>query len=221
MRAIGILGGSFDPIHVAHLAMADAFARTLALDELRFLPASRPWQKGGLAASAGDRLAMIEAALAHHSVPIGTYVVDTRELDRSGRTYTIDTLQAMRTDVGPSVSLAFLMGADQLVRLDTWNDWRGLWDQAHLAAITRPGFDVESLPADVRDEWVARAGDAEAIHRAACGRSHLVTGFAMDVSATRIRRAIAEDAGPADGEVMRLVPPVVLDYIRAHHLYRS
>jgi nicotinate-nucleotide adenylyltransferase len=217
---IGLLGGSFDPVHAAHLAMADAFARALSLDEVRFLPASRPWQKDALAASAQDREAMLAAALAVHRAPYGRYTVDRRELARGGRTYTIDTLIELRETLGPVVPLVFLIGADQLLHLDTWRDWTHLWEHAHLAAVTRPGFDLADIPDDVRRAWFARAGDAAALHAAPAGRSFVVEDLALDVSATDIRALLAagRDRDPA---VVRLVPPPVLDYIRTNHLYRG
>ena len=214
---IGILGGSFDPVHTAHLAMADAFATALALDEVRFLPAARPWQKDGLMATGAQRIAMLEAALATHDPTHGRYVVDDRELVRGGDTYTVITLAHLRDELGADEPVVFLFGADQLVHLDTWHEWPKLWDYAHLAAVTRPGFDVTRLPDAVAAAWNSRAGDASALHATPAGRSFLLEGLAMDLSATDIRASIAQQ-GHADA---KLVPAAVLDYIRANHLYRS
>ena len=219
---IGLLGGSFDPVHTAHLAMADAFAVALSLDELRFVPASQPWQKPGLATSGADRVAMLHAALDGHHPSHGRFVVDERELARAGPTYTIDTLVELRREVGAAMPLVFLLGADQLAHLDTWRDWRSLWDHAHLAAVTRPGFDVRRLPPDVASAWSSRLADAESLRATPSGRSFLLEGLALDVSGTAIRGALgAGPAGDANPDLPRLVPPPVLDYIRAHHLYRS
>ena len=216
---IGILGGSFDPVHAAHLAMADAFATALTLDEVRFLPASQPWQKHRLSASGDERLAMLDIALRDHRPPRGRFVVDARELARGGATYTIDTLAELRAEVGPTMPLVFLFGVDQLVHLDTWRDWRRLWDFAHLAAVTRPGFDADALPGVVAEAWASRIGDAPALHAAPAGHSFLLETLALDVSATDIRAALADHA--ADAVLRRLVPAPVLDYIRTNHLYRS
>jgi nicotinate-nucleotide adenylyltransferase len=221
---IGILGGSFDPVHAAHLAMADAFAAALALDEVRFLPAARPWQKSGLMATGDQRIAMLDAALAGHRPPRGRYVVDDREVARGGDTYTVDTLAHMRDELGTTVPIVFLFGADQLVHLDTWHAWLKLWDHAHLAAVTRPGFDVSRLPDAVAEAWAARAGDAAALHAAPWGRSYLLEGLAMDVSATDIRASLARRGrghDDHDADLARLVPAPVLDYIQENHLYRS
>jgi nicotinate-nucleotide adenylyltransferase len=217
---IGILGGSFDPVHTAHLAMADAFAAALALDELRFLPASRPWQKDGLMASGEQRSAMLRCALAAHRPAHGRYLVDDRELTRGGKTYTIDTLAGLRDDIGDQVPLVFLFGADQLVHLDTWREWTRLWDYAHLAAVTRPGFDTQRLPGAVATLWSQRLGDARALRDTPAGRAFMLEDLALDVSATDIRAALTQGGIP-DPSLGRLVPPAVLDYIRANHLYRS
>jgi nicotinate-nucleotide adenylyltransferase len=216
---IGILGGSFDPIHDAHLAMADAFTEALALDEVRFLPAGRPWQKHGLAASSADRLAMLELALDAHRPVRGRYVIDARELARSGATYTIDTLTELRSELGPTAPLVFLFGADQLVHLDTWHAWRELWDLAHLAAVTRPGFDVAVLPAEVAQAWTERIGARAQLQAAPAGRSYLLETLEMQISATDIRSALASHTN--EDALDRLVPRPVLDYIRANNLYRS
>ena len=219
---IGILGGSFDPVHSAHLAMADAFASALALDEVRFLPASRPWQKSGLSASAADRVAMLQLALDQHRPSHGRFAIDTLELGRDGATYTLDTLVELRSDLGPDAPLVFLLGADQLIHLDTWRDWRRLWDYAHLAAVSRPGFEIDRVPLEVADEWSRRGGNAAALNGAPSGRSFLLAGLDLDVSATDIRAALADPAvGANSGLPGRLVPPAVLDYIEANHLYRS
>ncbi len=202
--------------------MADAFASALSLDEVRFLPASRPWQKNGLSASAAARVAMLQLALDRHRPSHGRFTIDARELGRDGATYTLDTLIDLRADVGPDVAVVFLLGADQLIHLDTWRDWRRLWDHAHLAAVSRPGFDIDRVPVEVADEWSRRGGNAAALQAAPSGRSFLLAGLNLDVSATDIRAALASPADGSDRELPgRLVPPAVLDYIEANHLYRS
>ena len=221
MFTIALFGGSFDPLHRAHLALADAFATALATDELRFVPAGRPWQKELSLASAKDRLAMLRLALAHHSAPHGRYCIDPRELERAGATYTIDTLAEIRGEAGADVSLIFLIGADQLLHLDDWKCWTDLWTFAHVAAATRPGFSLDALPDAVRKEWSERASDATGLHNAAAGRSYLLDGFAMDVSATTIRQHLEAGAADSRASLVRLVAPEVLDYIRVKHLYRS
>jgi len=217
---IGVLGGSFDPLHTAHLAMADAFAVALSLDEVRFLPASQPWQKDGLMATGAQRREMLDLALATHRPAHGKYLVDDRELVRGGKTYTVDTLIELREEIGGATPLVFLFGADQLIHLDTWRDWTKLWDYAHLAAVTRPGFDADGLPDEVAAMWARRLATVAPVSAPPAGHSFLLDDLALDVSATDIRAALAE--GNQDDPVLAgLVPPAVLDYIRANHLYRS
>ena len=185
------------------------------------MPASQPWQKHGLLASGAQREAMLAAALAQHRAPHGRYAIDARELRRAGKTYTIATLEELRREVGAEVSLVFLFGADQLVHLNTWKDWRKLWDYAHLAVATRPAFDVRTMSPEVAHEWSNRLGDLEALHTQPSGRSYLLDDFAHDVSATDIRAALVAGDDAAIAASSRLVPSAVLDYIRANHLYRS
>lgn len=221
MHTIALLGGSFDPVHRAHLALADALASALRLDELRFLPAGRPWQKEGVLASAAARLAMLELALVDHVAPHGRYLIDARELQRDGTTYTIDTLIELRQEVGADVSLIFLIGADQLVHLDDWKRWTELWDYAHLAVAARPGFALDALPDAVRVPWSLRRSDAAGLRATPSGKSFTLCGLAMDVSATAIREYLEVDDQAAQSALARLVPRAVLDYIRLNHLYRS
>jgi len=151
-RCIALLGGSFDPVHHGHVALAELFARLLHPDELRVLPAGQPWQKkNGLEAGDADRVAMLELAFAGSSVPV---VVDTREIDRHGATYTVETLREVRAEVGVDASIVFLMGADQLQKLDTWRDWRDLFALANFGVAARPGYrldDAASRPDKVTD----------------------------------------------------------------------
>lgn len=148
-RRIGILGGTFDPIHDGHLALARRFADALDLTELVLMPAGQPWQKADVSA-AEDRLAMTRAAAASLTLRGVTVSVATDEIEHDGPTYTVETLRRWREREGADASISLLIGADQLVRLDTWRDWQRLFDYAHIAAATRPGFDVTAVPAPSR-----------------------------------------------------------------------
>lgn len=225
-RCIGLLGGSFDPVHRAHLALASAFAHALPLDEIRFIPAGQPWQKEGLAATPRQRLAMLELSLNElvRSLP-GTCraSIDTRELERAGPSYTVETLIELRKEMdrpfGPAASLVLLLGADQLLRLDTWRRWTELFNLAHLAVATRPGFDLNALPTPVLDQWTMRLADPRDLKSRQHGCTWQLDGFAMDVSATAVRTAL-KTGDYASPILADFVPGAVLDYIQAHHLYR-
>lgn len=214
-RCVAILGGSFDPIHHGHVALANTFVQLLQPDELRVIPAGNPWQKDGLVAAAEQRVEMIQRAFAERQLPI---TVDWREIEREGATYSVDTLRELRKELGIRASIVFLMGADQLQKLDTWRDWLQLFDYAHLCVGARPGFSMAdaTLPEPVAKEFALRAGSFEQIRNTACGRTLLVNDLAVDVSATDIRASLQRGERPDS-----MVPSVVLDYIDKLHLYRN
>jgi nicotinate-nucleotide adenylyltransferase len=213
-RCIALLGGSFDPVHDGHVALGSYFVKLLFPDELRLIPAGNPWQKDGLQASADDRVAMLQLAFARQPVPV---VIDRQEIERQGATYTIDTLRAIRTEVGPDASLVFLIGADQLQKLNTWKNWEQLFDYAHICAASRPGFalDAQHVPAEVAQQFARRAATPKQIHETPHGLTYLATNLAVDISATEIRAALQGGAQAAS-----LIPGAVLDYLQQHHLYQ-
>lgn len=214
-RRILLLGGSFDPVHNGHVALGAYFIRLLHPDELRILPAGNPWQKQGLHAAAADRVEMARRAFERQPVEV---IIDQREIRRDRPTYTIDTLREIRAEAGPRASLAFLLGADQLRQLDSWKEWRQLFDYAHLCAASRPGFaiDVHSLPPEVAAEFGRRHGTPEQIRNTPNGLAYLASNLAMDVSATDIRSLLGQGKRPQS-----LIPGGVLDYIEQHQLYKS
>lgn len=211
---IALLGGSYDPVHHGHVALGVHFAQLLQADELRVIPAL-PWQKGTLHATPEQRVAMLELAFA--GLPF-TVVIDRQEIERSTPTYTIDTLRQLRASFGADASLVFLMGADQLLHLDSWRDWQQLFDYAHLCVAARPGFDLDgpAMPPAVRATFTRRLGSLQHIRNTPHGLTYLAQDFAVDISATDIRAALQQ--GNSAGA---LISPVVLDYIKQHHLYKS
>lgn len=215
MRCIALLGGSFDPVHDGHVALASLFEKLLHPDELRVLPAGQPWQKQTLAATPEQRMDMLRLAFRRLATPV---VIDDQEIRRQGATYTIDTLRALREELGPDVSLAFLAGADQLQKLHTWKDWQALFDHAHICIASRPGFalDAAQVAPEVAREFARRTATAEQIRTTRSGLALLATNLAIDISATQIRTALA-----GAGSIATLVPASVLDYIQRHHLYQN
>lgn len=214
-RCIALLGGSFDPIHNGHVALAEFFIKLLAPDELRVIPAGNPWQKNGLEASAEDRVEMVKRAFASQTLPV---FIDRQEIERHTATYTIDTLRALRAEVGPDASLVFLIGADQLQKLHTWQEWQRLFDYAHICAASRPGFAIDAahIPEMVAKEFSRRAGTLAQIRNTSQGSSYLASGLAVDISATEIRASLQRG-----DRLDLLIPATVLDYIKQHHLYQS
>ncbi|MCI4566871.1 nicotinate-nucleotide adenylyltransferase [Lysobacter sp. CFH 32150] len=210
-------GGTFDPVHNGHLAIARAVRDALAT-QVHLLPAADPPHKGPTHADAKQRAAMLELAVDEES---GLHV-DRRELDRDGPSYTIDTLHELRAELGPDAPIAWMIGSDSLLELDTWKHWRQLFDYAHILAVQRPGSltdgdSIERRAPAVYAEITPRQCRASQLHGAAAG------GFAVfplveqrQESSTELRRRIRA------GEPWRdWVPPAVADYIDRRGLYRD
>jgi nicotinate-nucleotide adenylyltransferase len=217
---VALLGGSFDPVHHGHVALAELFAQLLDPDQLRIVPAGRPWQKSGLAASDTDRVAMLELAFGQAGVkPAAVPVtIDLQEIERDSPTFTIDTLRHVRAELGPDASIVFLMGADQLQKLDTWREWRALFDLANIGVAARPGFDLanDALPPAVAEQLARRQATPEQVRRSPSGLVCVARSLAVDISATGVRNTFR-----LGGDADALLAPLVLDYIQQHNLYKS
>ena len=193
MRRSGLFGGSFDPVHSAHDALARLALTQLGLDEVRWIPAGQPWQKTRRLTAASDREAMVRLAIAGEP----RFVVDRIELRRRGISYTLDTVRELAA-AEPDTEWVLILGQDQYAALHTWRDWRQLVAMVTLAIANRP----DAEPA-------VNAQIARAPH-------HLVTLPMMDVSSTEVRRRVA-----AGLSVAGLVPEAVASYIERRGLYRS
>ncbi|VVD78486.1 nicotinate-nucleotide adenylyltransferase [Pandoraea terrigena] len=224
IRRIGVLGGTFDPIHTGHLALGALFARTLALDELILMPAGQQPQKQR-STPAEHRLAMTRlaaeqlAAELARTQPTTRLIVSTREIERAGPSYTVDTLREIRREVGPQASLSLLIGSDQLVRLDTWHAWRELFDYAHICAAARPGFRWATAPLPLRQVFAEREKSALGVQSTPCGGILIDNSLAVDISATELRATLAHARDAATPPAN--LPEPVWHYIRAQHLYRA
>jgi nicotinate-nucleotide adenylyltransferase len=210
---IGLLGGSFDPIHVGHLRFAHSALHALGLARVLFIPAGLAWQKGP-SADAGHRTQMIELAIAEEPL----FVVDPRELQRPGPSYTVDTLRQLRREMFPGRSLVLLIGSDQFERLDTWHSWEELIGLAHLGVAARPGHDgkLNAALALLRERHLGNAAD---VARQPAGVVVPVAMPPVDCSSTQIRALLRVPSSRAGASVTALLPPAVLDYIRQHRLY--
>jgi nicotinate-nucleotide adenylyltransferase len=213
-RAIGIFGGSFDPVHNAHLRIARAALEALGLAALRWLPNSQPGHRESPRAPAAARLEMLKIALRNEP----RFEVDESELWRVEPTYTVETLARFRQALGDSTPFVFIIGADHLMGLHTWKRWRDLFALTHLAVAERPGHDIReaAMTAEVATEYRARTiGNAAIEERPAGG----ITRFAcppLDISSSAIRERLSRGA-----PVFDLLPPPVLAYIESHQLYRT
>ncbi|MEV0566388.1 nicotinate-nucleotide adenylyltransferase [Dactylosporangium sp. NPDC050588] len=191
---VGIMGGTFDPIHHGHLVAASEVADRFGLDQVVFVPTGDPWQKSGSAVSSPeDRYLMTVIATASNP----RFTVSRVDVDRGGPTYTVDTLRDLREQYGASAELFFITGADALKKILSWKDARDLFDLAHFVGVTRPGFELDAshLPAD---------------------SVSLVQVPAMAISSTDCRRRVASGK-----PVWYLVPDGVVQYIAKRGLYRK
>ncbi len=210
---IGVLGGTFDPIHDGHLAMA-RFARTqLDLSKVLLIPAGFPWQRQPRA-SAEDRLHMAELAVVQQPF----IEVDAREVRRPTPTYTLDTLEELHASYGSDQPFCLILGSDAFLNLPTWKEWTRVLELAHVVVLCRPGFDlpVEHLSPPLREAWDARQGSVAELQNSPGGRMIRLEMPPVPISSTQIRHALAHSLSSLEG----LLPPPVLNYIETHHLYR-
>ncbi|RAV33702.1 nicotinate-nucleotide adenylyltransferase [Corynebacterium heidelbergense] len=201
MDRVGIMGGTFDPIHHGHLVAASEAAERFELDIVVFVPTGQPWQKRNRVVSpAEDRYLMTVVATASNP----RFLVSRVDIDRGGDTYTVDTLADIRRAY-PTAELFFITGADALGKIITWRDWEKMFDMAHFVGVTRPGYE---LPAADGSDPLRREVDA--------GRLSLLAIPAMAISSTDCRQRAA-----AGRPVWYLVPDGVVQYIAKHGMYRS
>lgn len=134
MRLVGLLGGTFNPIHYGHLRMAQELANGLGMDEVKFIPSANPPHKDSVTVSAEHRATMVKLAIADNPL----FTLDKRELERQGTSYTIDTLISLREELGNNTALCLMMGSDAFIKLNTWHRWQALLDYAHIILVQRP-----------------------------------------------------------------------------------
>ena len=213
-NSIGILGGSFDPIHFAHLRLAQEARDFLNLGEVRFIPAGHPPHRGPAQVSDAHRLAMLEIALKNNL----NFRIDSHELGKTEPTFTIDTLQSIRNEIGAQIPLVLFIGADQFLLMHTWKCWQELTDVAHLLVAARPGsepFSPSNLTPEVRAWYQAhQSDDPGAAKQKPAGNIFMLGLTPLAISSTAIRAMIAAGRSPR-----YLLAEGVLNYIRTHHLY--
>jgi nicotinate-nucleotide adenylyltransferase len=213
---IGILGGTFDPVHHGHLRLAEEAADALALERVLLIPAALPNLRTRPGTEAAHRLEMTRLAAAANP----RLAVDPRELRREGTSYTVDTLVELRAELGAARPLVLILGADAFVRLPAWSRWLQLFELAHIAVGTRPGYALEeavACSAELAQEWKRRlAGAPDACRAAPGGAIVRVPIPLLEISASDLRARMSRGAS-----VRYLLPAAVLDYIAAHRLYRT
>lgn len=212
---LGLLGGTFDPIHFGHLRLAEEARMSLGLEKVVWIPAGQPPHRNAPRVSAQHRLAMVRLAIAGNP----DFTLDDGETLSDKMSYSVTTLTRLRNLHGPGKPLVLLLGADAFGGLTTWHRWQDLFALAHLAVATRPGYAVhqESLPPALENEFTTRfASEPQDLGKAASGRIVAFPITSLDISGTAIRSALA-----AGGSARYLLPDAVLDYIALHRLYQN
>lgn len=212
--AIGILGGTFNPIHFGHLRMAEELAEILHLNEVRFIPSANPPHKPAPAVSAEHRAAMVQLAIANNP----TFKFDGRELARTGASYTFDTLSSLREELGTHASITLLMGNDAFTKLNTWHRWEELLSLCHICLVARPhaasnkaeGLS-KALESYLQAHYTEKSGD---LLEQACGCITMQKTTSLDISSTAIRHALLNKHS-----VRYLLPDTLLEYMKLHQLY--
>ena len=210
MKSLALFGGTFDPVHFGHLRMALELRQALAFDEMRLLPSHQPYHRESPGVSAQQRREMLALALRGCE----ELRLDERELRRAGPTFTVDTLEELRAELGTEVSISFCMGLDSLLSLPTWHRWERLLQLAHLVVVTRPGWEMP-VEGEVAELLRQHAGTPGQLHREAAGRLVVREATLLPISATHIRKLLARGESPRF-----LLPDAVLQYIEDNQLYR-
>lgn len=213
LAPIGVLGGTFDPIHHGHLRLAEEAADRLGLAAVSLIPAGQPPHRAAPRVAAEHRLAMVQAAIAGNPL----LQVDAGEIAAAGPSYTVLTLERLRATHGPLQPLVLLLGADAFLGLTTWHRWRELFDLAHIAVATRPShvLEIGQMATELAAEFRRRQAHAAAALVTAPVGVIIPFGITpLDISATAIRAGLA-----AGASVRYLLPDGVLEYIQRHNLY--
>jgi len=209
MSAMGVFGGTFDPVHYGHLRTAFEVLQALRFSEVRFMPCGTPPHRGSPVAAAGERLAMVRAATeGQHG-----FVVDDRELSREGPSYSVDTLSALRGEF-PLRPIALIIGMDAFLGLPKWYHWQEILQLAHIVVAHRPGWkapDIGPLGELLAERGTHRIGD---LHQAKSGHIYILDVTQLEISSTDIRDLVAAGRDPRF-----LMPDAVRRYIRETGCY--
>jgi nicotinate-nucleotide adenylyltransferase len=214
LAAIGLFGGTFDPVHFGHLRLATELAEGFRLERVIFIPAGLPYHRGRAAHANNDqRLTMLKLATQRDA----RFDVDDREIKRTGNTYTYDTLAEIRHERGPDTPIVFLAGTDTFATIDTWHRWTELFDLAHFGIAVRaddaqwfsrgPG----TFP---REAWPRITLNPRELAGAPAGKIMTFSMTPLSISSTAIRALTGEGAS-----IRYLTPDPVVEYIRSHNLY--
>lgn len=212
MKLIGLLGGTFNPIHNGHLRLAQELADALNFNEVRFIPSANPPHKTAPKISAQHRAAMVQLAITDNLL----FKLDTRELDRTGASFTIDTLISLQEELGGSVALCLMMGSDAFSKLNTWHRWQALLDFCHIILVQRPASATqpklaEELSVLLHNHYTENISD---LTNENAGYIHMQKITALDITSTNIRAQLEAGVSPR-----YLMPDNVIAYIKKNNLY--
>ena len=211
LTAVAVFGGTFDPVHHGHLRSALELVEHLSVDQIRLMPCCSPPHRGMPAAAAEHRAAMVQLAVAREE----KLICDRRELERSGKSYSIDSLIELHEELGAGCSLSLVMGCDAVQSVESWHRWQELLDWAHIVVLARPGWQFPTTGAVAR--WLSehRCDDHRVLQRERSGRILVAQLRPLAISSTEIRRLLQDDMS-----IRYLLPEPVLDYIQLHQLYK-
>ena len=215
--SIGVLGGTFDPIHFAHLRLAEEVAEAFMLNTVRLIPSANPPHRITPSAPAEDRLKMVELALDRANKKL---VPDGRELNRIGKSYMVDTLKQLRTE-HPNASISLILGTDAFIELMTWHEWQQLFSLANIIVASRPNLPLSELETNLEkklaSEYEARKRhDRDLLHSSKNGLIFTYEFTSLEVSGTSLRRRIQHKQS-----LKYLLPDNVINYIQNHNLYKE
>ena len=214
MTAIGVFGGTFDPIHFGHLRLATELSEAFHLDQVLFVPNGLPYHRGRTAhATDEQRVTMLKLATGRDA----RFGIDERELRREGPTYTYDTLAELRKERGADATLVFLLGSDAFARINTWHRWTELFDLAHFAVAVRaddPQWFTKGPGSFPREIWPRITLNLRELLAVPAGKVMTFSMTPLAISSTAIRAAAAEGSS-----IRYLTPDSVVEYIRSHRLY--
>ncbi len=206
---IGIIGGTFDPIHFGHLRPALEIAQKLGLDELRFIPSATPPHRWKPEANAQQRLEMVQHAI--KGTP--SFALDDREYLREGASYTVDTLQSIRTEIGEECPLCMILGMDAFKSFTQWHQWEKILTLCHIVISSRPNYDDSPI-----DNWMQthHCDDSALLSQSPAGKLYFCDVTQLDISATNIRQMIKEGVSPRF-----LTSKNVVEYIQKNAIYKD
>lgn len=214
MKPVGILGGTFDPIHYGHLRLAEEMLELAKLEQIRFIPAGNPPHRDAPGVSAAHRSAMVRLAIAGQPA----FVLDEREVAKQGKCYTVDTLKALRSELGGAQPLCLLMGGDAFLQFHTWHEWESILELSHIVVGYRPGFPLEEQKTapELYEQYRKRLCSVEHLAQQPSGGIAELAIPKLEISATLIRARVSEHR-----TIRYLLPDNVANYIYQHHLYTS